>query len=61
MTTEQRSAPASLAATWLLVLLPTLWGLSYTVRNALKLFTPQPAATAPITPSSSSAPSNAPR
>lgn len=54
MSTEQKSSPALLAATWLIVVLPTLWGLSYTVRNAMKLFAPQPAATAPA---GSSAPS----
>lgn len=49
MSTQQRSTPVLLALSWLLVILPTLWGLSYTVRNAMKLFQPQPAATAPAT------------
>ena len=52
MSTQQRSSPALLAVTWLIVVLPTLWGLSYTVRNAMKLFAPRPAATAPPTPAS---------
>ena len=40
----QKSSPALIAAAWLLVLLPTGWGLTYTVQNALKLFAPAPAA-----------------
>ena len=46
------TSPLLVAAAWLVVTLPTLWGLSYTVRNALKLFTPQP------TTGSSPAPQN---
>lgn len=57
MTTEQRSSPALLTVTWLLVILPTLWGLSYTVRNAMKLFAPQPVMTTP----GSTTPGNATR
>ncbi len=33
--------------TWIIVTLPTAWGLSYTIKNALKLFHPQPAVTSP--------------
>ena len=40
----KKSSPALIAAAWLLVLLPTGWGLTYTVQNALKLFRPAPAA-----------------
>ena len=43
--TTQKSSPALIAAAWLLVLLPTGWGLTYTVQNALKLFAAPPAAT----------------
>ena len=42
-----KSQSLLVAAAWLIVLLPTAWGLSYTVKNALKLFHPQPVAAAP--------------
>ena len=42
-----RSQALLVAIAWLVVILPTAWGLSYTVKNALKLFQSQPAATAP--------------
>ena len=41
----RKSSPGLIAAAWLLVLLPTGWGLTYTVQNALKLFAPAPAPT----------------
>ena len=45
---EKKSSPVLIAAAWILVLVPTGWGLAYTVQNALKLFTaPPPAAAAP--------------
>ncbi len=48
---QLQQAPKSqtllVAITWLVVLLPTAWGLSYTVKNALKLFHPQ-ATTTPL-------------
>ncbi len=46
----RRSSPLLIAAAWLVVLVPTGWGLSYTVRNALKLFAPPhtPAAGRPV-------------
>ena len=37
------ASPLLIAATWLLVLVPTGWGLTYTVHSAMKLFTTQPA------------------
>ena len=37
------SSPLLITAAWLLVLVPTAWGLTYTVQNALKLFTAAPA------------------
>jgi hypothetical protein len=47
-TTVTKSSPLLIAFAWLIVLVPTAWGLNYTVQNALKLFTSStPAATAP--------------
>lgn len=34
----KRSSSAALALAWGVVVLPALWGLTYTVENALKLF-----------------------
>ena len=42
-----KSQSLLVAVAWLIVILPTAWGLSYTVKNALKLFQAQPAAAAP--------------
>ena len=36
--TEKKSSPILIAAAWAIVVLPTAWGLNYTVRNALKIF-----------------------
>jgi hypothetical protein len=42
------SSPALIALAWIIVIVPTAWGLNYTVQNAMKLFTAStPAATAP--------------
>lgn len=38
-TTVRKSSPLLIAFAWLIVLVPTAWGLNYTVRNAMKLFT----------------------
>ena len=43
--TAKNSSPLLVAAAWAVVVVPTLWGLNYTVQNALKIFT-KPAATA---------------
>jgi hypothetical protein len=44
----KKSSPLLIAAAWLIVIIPTAWGLDYTVKNALKIFTTAaPAATAP--------------
>ena len=44
----KKSSPILIAVAWIIVVLPTLWGLSYTVQNALKIFAkPAPAANAP--------------
>ncbi len=49
MTEAPKSQALLVAAAWLVVILPTAWGLSYTVKNALKLFQPQPTTSAPLT------------
>ena len=42
------SSPILIAAAWLVVLVPTIWGFSYTAQNAMKIFDRAPApATAP--------------
>jgi hypothetical protein len=44
----KKSSPLLIGVAWLIVIIPTAWGLNYTVQNALKLFTaPTPAAAAP--------------
>jgi hypothetical protein len=40
----KKSSPLLIAAAWAVVVLPTAWGLNYTIQNALKIFT-RPAAT----------------
>jgi len=40
--TAKKSSPALIAAAWLIVLAPTAWGLTFTVQNALKIFTSAP-------------------
>jgi len=42
--TVKRSSPVLIGFAWAIVVLPTLWGLSYTVQNALKIFSKPPAA-----------------
>jgi hypothetical protein len=37
-TTAKPSSPLLIAAAWLIVLVPTAWGLNYTIRNAAKIF-----------------------
>jgi hypothetical protein len=37
----KKSSPIAVAVAWLVVLVPLGWGLTYTVQNALKLFTAQ--------------------
>lgn len=47
-TSAKKSSPLLIAAAWIIVIVPTAWGLKYTVQNAMKLFTaPTPAAAAP--------------
>ncbi len=38
MAEGKKSPPILIAIAWVIVVLPTLWGLNYTVRNALKIF-----------------------
>jgi hypothetical protein len=48
-TTVKKSSPALVAVAWLIVVVPAAWGLTYTVQNALKIFSTSapPAAVAP--------------
>ena len=47
-TAVKKSSPLLIAAAWIIVIVPTAWGLNYTVKNAMKLFTSStPAAAAP--------------
>ncbi len=46
----KESSPLLIAVAWLLVLGPTGWGLTYTVQNALKIFTAGPAPAAAPAP-----------
>jgi hypothetical protein len=43
----KKSSPILIAAAWVVVVLPTLWGLNYTVQNALKIFSRPTPASAP--------------
>jgi len=46
----KKSSPFLIAVAWAIVVVPTAWGLGYTVQNALKIFAkPQPAATTTVT------------
>lgn len=52
-----KSSPALVAVAWLVVLVPAGWGLTYTVQNAMKLFSAPPAAAAPaVAPAPAPAP-----
>jgi hypothetical protein len=47
--TVKKSSPLLVAAAWMIVIVPTAWGLNYTIKNAMKLFTASaPAAAAPV-------------
>jgi hypothetical protein len=35
----KKSSPLLIAAAWAIVIIPTAWGLNYTVQNAMKIFT----------------------
>ena len=46
----KKSSPILVAFAWAIVVAPTLWGLNYTVQNALKIFVrPAIPASAPAT------------
>jgi hypothetical protein len=50
-TTVHKSLPILIAVAWLIVVVPTAWGLTYTVQSALKIFSKAgPAVTAPPAP-----------
>jgi hypothetical protein len=46
----RKSSPAMIALAWILVGVPLGWGVYKSALNAVKLFQPQPAATAPAAP-----------
>ncbi len=46
----KKSSPALIAGAWLLVIVPAAWGLTFTVQNAMKLFTAPPAAVSAPSP-----------
>ena len=48
MDTTTKSSPLLIAAAWAIVVLPTAWGLNYTVQNALKIFAKPAAAQAAL-------------
>ncbi|MDP9037855.1 MAG: hypothetical protein M3O02_01115 [Acidobacteriota bacterium] len=50
------SSPLLVVLAWAIVILPTAWGLNYTVQNALKIFTAPPPATAAPPPASTRSP-----
>jgi len=51
-TETKKSSPLLIAAAWAIVILPTAWGLRYTLQSAMKIFTE---------PAASAAPSQTPR
>jgi hypothetical protein len=36
---QKKSSPAAVALAWIIVVVPAAWGLTFTVQNALKIFT----------------------
>lgn len=38
-TSEKRSSPIMIALAWAIVVIPLAWGFSYTLANAIKIFT----------------------
>ena len=42
--TTRKSSPLLITAAWAVVVLPTAWGLNFTIQNALKIFAKPPAA-----------------
>jgi hypothetical protein len=37
--TTKKSSPLLIAAAWAIVIIPTAWGLNYTIQSAMKIFT----------------------
>ena len=50
MEATKKSSPAMIAIAWIIVGVPLGWGVYKSALNAVKLFQPQPAATAPASP-----------
>jgi len=50
MEETKKSSPAMVAIAWIIVGVPLGWGVYKSALNAVKLFQPQPAATAPGAP-----------
>jgi hypothetical protein len=50
MEDHKASSPALIALAWIIVGVPLAWGVYRSSLNAVKLFQPQPAATAPAAP-----------
>jgi len=48
LSASKKSSPILIAAAWAIVVLPTAWGLNYTIQNALKIFAGPPVAAAPV-------------
>lgn len=48
-TRTYKSSPILIAAAWAVVVLPTAWGLNYTIKNALKIFAKPATVAAPAT------------
>ena len=46
----RKSSSALIAIAWIVVGVPLGWGVYKSAMNAVKLFQPQPAATAPVSP-----------
>jgi hypothetical protein len=46
---RKRSSKLWIGLEWLVVIVPLTWGLTFTVRNAVKIFAPTAAASAPAT------------
>jgi hypothetical protein len=53
MAEVKSSSPALVAFAWIIVGVPLGWGVYKSALNAVRLFQPQPAATAPATPAAS--------
>jgi hypothetical protein len=48
----KKSSPLLIAAAWATVIIPTAWGLNYTIQSAMKIFpkATQPTTASPIPP-----------